>query len=54
MTEDQIERIVERRVDGIDRRYLSTGMTEAEYDAELKTVFRWATEQYRAMERQPT
>lgn len=38
MTEEQIERLVERRMDGLDRAYLSSGMTEAEYNREVAAL----------------
>ena len=42
MTEQQIASAVERKVDALDKRYLSTSMTEAEYKAELRAIDRWA------------
>jgi len=40
MTEEQIERIAERRMDRIDRDYLAGGMTEAEYQRAVDAIDR--------------
>ncbi len=48
MTEDQIERTVERWTDSIDKRFMAGAMSQAEYDAELLEVTRWAQTQYSA------
>lgn len=42
MTEQQVELAVERAMDALDRRFLSTDMTQAEYDAEVRKLSRWA------------
>jgi hypothetical protein len=44
MTEEQIERAVERKVDNLDARFMATGstMTQAEYDAASAEILRWA------------
>ncbi len=42
MTEDQIERHVDRKIDAIDRLFLRGGYTQAEYDAAIKAVDDWA------------
>jgi hypothetical protein len=47
MTEDQIERHVERMVDRLDRRFLNSSMSQAEYDSEMKQVSLWADAEYR-------
>jgi hypothetical protein len=41
MTEEQIEQLHELRVDALDRA-LMNGMPQAEYEAALKAVDRWA------------
>lgn len=48
MTEDQIERRVEKMTDRLDARYMADGsaMTEAEYKAELKDIDDWAQTEY--------
>lgn len=48
MTEDQIERRVEARVDRLDSLLMSGRLTQAEYDEEMKRLNDWAEEQYRA------
>jgi hypothetical protein len=47
MTEDQIERQVEAQMDSLDRRYLNSPMTEAQYKAAVRKIDRWAAEQLR-------
>lgn len=42
MTEDQIERRVERMTDSLDRRYLTSSMTADEYNAECRRIDAWA------------
>lgn len=42
MTEDQIERRVERMVDSLDKQYLSTGMTADSYKQRTKQIDDWA------------
>lgn len=42
MTEEQIELAVERAMDALDRRLMSSALTQAEYDAEVRKLSRWA------------
>ncbi len=51
MTEDQIERAVERKTDGLDARFMARKLTQAEYDAEHRAIARWADTQYRFRQR---
>lgn len=51
MTEDDIERIAARRMDNLDRRYLSTDMTEADYDREVRAIDAWASARLSGIER---
>lgn len=48
MTEDQIEREVERRTDRLDARFMRdySTMTQAEYDDIIKSIAQWAEDQY--------
>ena len=46
MTEEQIERHVERKIDALDRLFLAGGYTQPEYDAAIRAVDAWAAEQY--------
>lgn len=46
MTEDQIERTVESKTNGIDRRFMAGSLTQAEYDTEMRDLTRWADAQY--------
>ena len=45
MTEEQIERGVERKFDRLDRRFIAGPMSQAEYDAESAAIGKWADEQ---------
>lgn len=51
MTADQIERIVEWKIDAINSAFLARKMTQAEYDCRMKEVHKWADRQYEAMKR---
>jgi hypothetical protein len=42
MTEDQIERQVERMMDHLDAQFLSSPMTQEEYDAKVREINAWA------------
>ena len=42
MTEDQIERRVEKMVDQLDREYLSTSMSADHYQLRMKQIDDWA------------
>jgi hypothetical protein len=42
MTEDQIERQIERMTDAIDRRYMAHDLTADEYAAECRRIDAWA------------
>lgn len=44
MTEDQLERYVERRMDALDHRFLNSDMTQEEYDAEVRKLNDWAAD----------
>lgn len=47
LTEEQIERSVQRRVDALDGVFLTTGMSQSEYDERLRRIDVWAEQQYR-------
>jgi hypothetical protein len=42
MTEDQIERSVELKTNAADNALMSGRMTQAEYDAHMREITRWA------------
>lgn len=42
MTEDQVERRVERMVDLLDAAFMRGDFTQEEYDARMKAVDEWA------------
>lgn len=42
MTEEQIEAWVEQKVDRLDNRFLTSDMTQAEYDAAMAAIDREA------------
>ena len=46
MSEDQIERRVEQMFDRIDAAFMNNRINEAEYDAEVLEITRWASRQY--------
>lgn len=47
MTEDQIERIVERQMDKLDLQYTKGMMTEQEYNQEVIELYQWARDKER-------
>lgn len=47
MTEDQIERIVERTMDNLDRQLTKGFMTQEQYDEEVSELDKWATDMER-------
>jgi len=49
MSEDQIERRAELRMDALDRAYLNSGMTEAEYREGIRAIDNWCRGEYRAI-----
>lgn len=51
MTEDQIERAVERKTDNLDARFMNSKMSQAEYDEEMKEIQRWADHEYRTVKK---
>lgn len=51
MTEDQIERKVEREMDKLDRKLMDGLITQEQYDLEVDALERWSDQQYRHMER---
>ncbi len=46
MTEDQIERQVERNIDRYDAAFLAGRITQTAYDALMRDVNNWADSQY--------
>ena len=51
MTEDQIERRVEKSIDRLDKAFMSDHnvMTQEEYDQEVRFIDNWAQVQYKAL-----
>lgn len=47
ITEDQVERAVERQMDAADRAFMSGKIDQAAYDKLVKDIDAWATEQLR-------
>lgn len=47
MTEDQIERTVERMTDNADRLFMSGTIDQTTYDAKMRDIATWADKQYR-------
>jgi hypothetical protein len=48
LTEDQIERRVESRMNSLDARLMNGSLTQAEYDKETHALNQWAEAQYNA------
>ena len=48
MTEDQIERHVERHMNSLDAQLMNGSLTQAEYDQAVRALDRWAQAQYNA------
>jgi len=46
MTEEQIERAVEWKVDVLDKRLMDGSLSQEEYDNEMKRIRAWADYQY--------
>lgn len=46
MTEDQIERIVERETDRLDARFMTGKIDQEEYDREIVILDKWASQQF--------
>lgn len=51
MTEEQIERAVERKVNALDARFMNSAMTQAEYDELSAAIAQWADNEYRFVRR---
>ncbi len=47
MTEDQIERHVERKVDRLDAAFMAGRLTQTEYNEGHREIARWADVEYR-------
>lgn len=46
LSENQIETLVERQIDKLDKNLLSGALTQSEYDHEIMIVDKWASQQY--------
>lgn len=46
LTEEQIERMVERQIDRLDRHLLSNQITQEQYDRDIVSLDKWASQQY--------
>lgn len=46
LTEDQIERHVERMIDRLDVRFVRGALTQAEYDLRMRAIDDWAQREY--------
>jgi len=49
MAEDQIELIVERTMDKLDRQLTDGKLSQTEYDLEVSRLETWAQQQYKAV-----
>jgi hypothetical protein len=50
MTEDQIERRVERAMDRLDARLMSGRLSQVEYDRAIVALDKWASQQARSVD----
>ena len=50
MTEDHIERTVERRINELDRAFMNGALSQEEYDRRITKIDQWASQQYRYAE----
>jgi len=46
MTETEIEIIVERAIDRLDKKFMSGNLTQSEYDHEIMILDKWSSQQY--------
>lgn len=46
MSESEIEIIVERVIDKLDKKLMQSKITQSEYDYEVSIIDKWATQQY--------
>jgi len=46
LTEEQIERMVERHIDRLDRHLLSNQITQEQYDRDIVALDKWSSQQY--------
>ncbi len=51
MTEEEIERVIERKMDALDARFMMRTMTQAEYDAAVRRLNEWTDVKYRFRKR---
>lgn len=49
ITEDYIERQVERKMNSLDSVFMSSDMSQQEYDEEVRKINSWAEQQYAKM-----
>jgi len=46
MSESEIEIIVERAIDKLDKKLMQSKITQSEYDYEVSIIDKWSTQQY--------
>jgi hypothetical protein len=46
MSESEIEIIVERVIDKLDKKLMQSKITQSEYDYEVSIIDKWSTQQY--------
>ena len=46
LTENQIETRVEREIDQLDRNLLTNKITQQQYDKDIVSIDKWASQQY--------
>lgn len=51
MTEEQLERRAEQRMDSLDRQLIGNTLTQAEYDMEVKRIDTWVARELTRVDR---
>ena len=46
LNEDQIERLIENKINRLDKLLMSNEITQSDYDYEVSIVDKWASQQY--------
>lgn len=52
LTEQQIENIVEKTMDALDKKLMSHKLTQSEYEQEIHILDKWAIQQYKHLQEQ--
>lgn len=50
VTEEMIERAVESKINSLDRKFMSSDMSQDDYDAKMSEIRKWADAQYERLD----